>query len=175
MKNNYTIQNDGTVEIELLKGKHKTIISAEDFGIANSIPGTWSLIKNKQKKVISYVVCSSHATGKAKLLFLHRLILGITDGNLRGDHINHNTLDNTRGNLRIASQLLNNANKADCGNNSNSGYMGVHKLKHRNLFAAHVRCNGHKIHLGYFKNPEEAHDVYLNAKSVIMRRLESTS
>ncbi len=50
--------------------------------------------------------------GKWQVLKMHRIILGLEIGDKRhGDHINHDTLDNRRGNLRIVTPAENNRNR----------------------------------------------------------------
>lgn len=59
---------------------------------------------------------------------MHRIVLGITgDRKMRGDHINHNGLDNTRENLRIVTSADNSRNRRKSKrSNSTSQYKGVH-------------------------------------------------
>ena len=60
-------------------------------------------------------------------VYLHRIIVDAPPG-MDVDHINHNTLDNRRSNLRIASRSLNNMNRAKLGDNKN-GFHGVMKTR----------------------------------------------
>jgi hypothetical protein len=56
---------------------------------------------------------------------MHRFILGLQPGDKRqGDHINGNSLNNQRCNLRIATNSQNGANARKHSNNT-SGYKGV--------------------------------------------------
>jgi len=95
-----------------------------------------------------------------KLVRLHRLIAGAVEKDQKVDHINGNTLDNRRSNLRICSNSENLRNRGKNINNT-SGYKGV--SKRRNKWAAQVKHNYKTIFLGLFDTPEEAHEAYKRA------------
>ena len=61
--------------------------------------------------------------GKQGGELMHRRILNAPDG-VQVDHINHNTLDNRRSNLRLCSLAQNQMNRKRASNNT-SGYKGV--------------------------------------------------
>lgn len=106
----------------------------------------WSITKNHnglyaQKRV------------NKKNIYLHRYIMNNPNGIV--DHINHNTLDNRKENLRIT----NNANNLRNGNirkNNKSGINGVYYDKKRNKYSASIKVNYKNIFLGRFKTLEEA-------------------
>lgn len=86
-----------------------------------------------------------------KLLYMHRVILCALPGEFV-DHINHDTLDNRRSNLRLctaAGSARNTIHKL-----GNSGFRGVRAAGGR--FRAVIRFNGDLIHLGLFGNPVDA-------------------
>jgi len=70
---------------------------------------------------------------------------------LEVDHINGETLDNRRSNLRICSRSLNALNKKRA--------RGYSFCKNKNKFRVIIRKNT----IGYFDTPEKAHEAYLNA------------
>lgn len=97
---------------------------------------------------------------KGKSLLMHREILSLRPGDKRQvDHVNHDTLDNRRSNLRIASHLENNFNKRPYRNNK-SGFKGVSWSKKRRKFVAQFRIHGKVFNLGTFSNAKEAALVY---------------
>ncbi len=107
----------------------------------------------------------SGSLSRRKAELLHRVILGRVLGRPLlaeelCDHINQNTLDNRRDNLRLASNKENARNRGKRIDNS-SGFKGVRKRKTN--FAATIRVDGRNIHLGTFNTPEEAHKVYCEA------------
>jgi hypothetical protein len=84
---------------------------------------------------------------------LHRLIINAPD-NLYVDHIDRNTLNNKKSNLRLCTKTENNRN-VSVKKHSKSQIRGVYKDKY-NKFVAYINVNKKKIHLGYTKTKEEA-------------------
>lgn len=109
-------------------------------------------------------VCS---TGDDKIS-LHRLITNCPNG-LVVDHINHNTLDNRKCNLRICSQLKNCQNRT-IGKNNTTGYTGIGLTKN-GKYIARICFNKKNINLGTFDNIEDAINVRNNAKYNLEKNL----
>ena len=82
--------------------------------------------------------------------------------NMVVDHINHNTLDNTRNNLRICTSHQNNMNQ-NLNSKNKSGYKGVHYDKASKKWRAKLQIDGKKKHLGYYDSPEMAARAYNGA------------
>ncbi len=103
-------------------------------------------------KINGYVVSG---TKNRKHTLMHRLIMNY-DGPCDIDHIHGNETrnDNRKCNLRIATRSQNNMNKGVAV--SNTGIMGVHKLKHNNKFRAYICKDGTSVNLGDFDNIEDA-------------------
>lgn len=91
-------------------------------------------------------------------LYSHRLIMGFPKG-MVVDHINHDTLDNRKSNLRICTQSQNAFNRGLQRQNT-SGYKGVHFYKRKDKYMAYIDVNRKRIHLGYFKTAQEAAKKY---------------
>lgn len=87
-------------------------------------------------------------------IYMHRLI-NKTPDNMITDHINRNTLDNRRINLRNSGKSLNAVNTALRKTNT-SGYKGVHFLKGYGKWESYITKNYKKIGLGYFKDIKDA-------------------
>ena len=85
---------------------------------------------------------------------LHRWILNCEKG-LQVDHINHNTLDNRRCNLKICTQLENANNKGFYKNNK-SGIKGVYFLKDYGYWIAELKYNKVCYRSRQCKTKEEA-------------------
>ena len=95
--------------------------------------------------------------------FLHRLILNTPKG-LLVDHINGNSLDNRRCNLRVCTNAQNQWNTAK-KSNSTQKYKGVRKTK-SGKYEARIRCGeGKRLHLGTYPTIEEAVEAY-NTKAL---------
>jgi hypothetical protein len=94
---------------------------------------------------------------------MHRRILSLEYGDKRqGDHINHNTLDNRRNNLRVATKSENNRNSRKSLRNT-SGFKGVSWHTRDKTWQANIRINRKLLHLGYFSTPQLAADAYDDA------------
>ena len=95
---------------------------------------------NKRKNGIKYL--------------LHRYIMNCPKG-MYVDHINHNTLDNRKCNLRITTNA-NNIRNGNIRKNNTSGINGVSYDKERKKYVAIIGVNGKKMFLGRFINLEDA-------------------
>jgi hypothetical protein len=89
---------------------------------------------------------------------MHRLIMGEPKGRLV-DHKNHDTLDNTRSNLRLCNNSQNSQNGRKQVNNR-SGFRGVTWHKRDKKWAVNITLNGKQRALGYYSNKIEAAATY---------------
>jgi len=103
-----------------------------------------------------YVVSGDNV--KKKRRYLHRVILNCDDDKLT-DHINGDTLDNRKLNLRMATHLQNSRNQQLRVDNS-SGYRGVCFDKKAGKWMAYIRHNRQRTYLGYFGNSKDAARAY---------------
>lgn len=94
---------------------------------------------------------------------MHRLLLDAQPGQLV-DHINHDTLDNRRCNIRICTLSQNGQNRRQQRNNT-SGYRGVWLDKRYQKWRAQIKINGKQIALGGYDTPELAFAAYLAASA----------
>lgn len=85
---------------------------------------------------------------------LHRTIINVSEEKII-DHINHNTLDNRKSNLRICTQNDNAKNKSKQINNT-SGVTGVSWYKKYEKWRVRIQVNNKDILIGYFDDKEEA-------------------
>jgi len=92
------------------------------------------------------------------MLQMHRVILDCRRGE-QCDHINHDTLDNRRSNLRKAIGNQNNRNSRKRKDNT-SGYKGVCWHKWTRKWSAQITINRKHIHLGYFDKSKNAAHAY---------------
>lgn len=94
------------------------------------------------------------ATGRA--IYLHRELLGLTYGDgLEGDHIDRDTLNDRRGNLRVATHAQNVQN-VTVRRKATSAYRGVSWNSERGRWAASVTVRSKMHQLGYFDDEVEA-------------------
>lgn len=92
---------------------------------------------------------------------MHRVIANTPKG-MHTDHINGDGLDNRKENLRICTNAENLRNQGKQSNNT-SGFKRVGWDKRNRKWAAYIRLNYKKIHLGLFPTPELAHAAYCEA------------
>lgn len=95
---------------------------------------------------------------------MHRLIVGAPTG-MDVDHINHDTLDNRKSNLRVCSHSENLRNRTGPNRNSKSGTRGVCWYKRDSKWHAQIKVGYRRIHLGYFSNIEDARRAYAKASA----------
>lgn len=96
-----------------------------------------------------------------RALKLHRVIMDAPNG-YSVDHINGNTLDNRKGNLRICLNKDNVKNSKRPHNNT-SGVKGVCWDKNRSKWMAKIKVDQRTINLGRYNDIEEANKAYFNA------------
>ena len=97
---------------------------------------------------------------------MNRVILGITDDLTKVDHINHDTLDNRKANLRPATQGENLCNRGKQTNNR-SGYKGVSWCEDHHKYRVTITRNAHTTFLGYTSTAEEGAGLYSAAAKEI--------
>lgn len=91
-----------------------------------------------------------------RAILLHRVIMNLTeDDYLTVDHINHNTLDNRKYNLRVCTMQKNSFNKGMYSHNT-SGVKGVYYDKDRYKWVAQIKINRKPIYLGSYIIFEDA-------------------
>jgi hypothetical protein len=137
--------------IKLTQGK-STLVDDEDFEWLNQ--WKWHY-KN------GYASRTFQINGKSYHSRMHREIINPPE-NMFIDHIDHNTLNNCRSNLRICTSSENARNRK-CTNKS--GYKGVVWDKNRKKWDAVIwnKNRRKKTFLGQFSDPIEAAKAYDNA------------
>ena len=126
--------------------------------------GMFALVDDKDHEWLSCFRWTAKRNGArwyarvgAETIYMHRLILGVTDPSIPVDHIDGDGLNNTSANLRACSTSENMRNRGPQLNNS-SGFKGV--SWHRGGWRAHIKINRQWIHLGRFKDKAEAARCY---------------
>jgi hypothetical protein len=92
-----------------------------------------------------------------KRVLMHRIITQAQRG-IHIDHINGNGLDNRKNNLRVASGAENQRNQHTT--RGKSKYKGVCWNKNSSKWQAKISFNNKDIHIGYFKEEEDAANAY---------------
>lgn len=96
-----------------------------------------------------------------KMEYFHRMVMCATDSKVYIDHINGNTLDNRKINLRESNHSQNLCNRKIHKNNT-SGYKGVSFCKHvkKKPWLAKICKDNETKKLGYYATKEEAALAY---------------
>jgi hypothetical protein len=153
MKNNYEVRGDVTCIYVNGKGvTHECIISTSDLEKAKEFPNTW--YASYHPNTDSFYVHGHLYKPKQIKIQLHRFIIDVPIG-IHIDHANHDTLDNTRSNLRLAAHKENMQNRRAI-RNTVSGVRNVSWCKPRNKWQVIMAVNGKQRHFGYFIDLKEA-------------------
>jgi len=109
-----------------------------------------------------YAANRSGIKGDKSTIKMHRFVLGVTDPKIDVDHINHDTLDNRKSNLRSCTHEENNRNCLISSNNK-TGFKGVSFEAQTGRYKAQITVRYKPKNLGRYDTPEEAHQAYLEA------------
>jgi len=158
----YEIKKDCT--ILTFKNKKGLILSctidSEDLDKITSYKYSWHLRwKNNTKSY--YVVASEYkgvsenGNGKYKNVYMQRFLLHAPD-DMVVDHINGDTLDNRKSNLRLVSNANNLKNRGGKNSNNTSGYRNVTWDKRNIKWVVQLQVDGKNKQLGRFDDVDEA-------------------
>ena len=135
------------VKIPLGRG-FVSVVDIADFGILRQF-NWW----------VNFGSVRPRAMGKVngKQIYMHRFILN-APRSFDVDHINRDSLDNRRCNLRLATRTQNNANAVR--KKHTSQFKGVSWQTERNCWTASGSLNNRRLHLGRFAVEEMAALAY---------------
>lgn len=141
--------------ISLSKGL-TTIVDDEDFSFL--IRFSWCARKCVDR---DYAITARKWNGIYHATFMHRLILNAPP-NMVVDHIDADTLNNRKENLRICTQGENSSSRRP---NKGRRFKGVRITTNAERFAAGIWTRNRNIYLGTFGSREEAARAY-DAKAI---------
>jgi hypothetical protein len=143
--------------IPLTKGQ-VAIVDAADFDWLTR----WRWHAHWNRCTNSFYACrSTDVDGKLVRIWMAQEILMPQPGFI-ADHKNHDTLDNTRKNLRPATRGQNSSNSRTRRDNL-SGLKGAHWDARHQVWKSAIRSNGKLKNLGVFPSAETAHAAYVKA------------
>lgn len=144
-------------------GTHIVLVDDENYPELNIFK--WRINKNAN---CLYAVRWDYSECTKRLLFMHRVILGINNPKEIIDHIDHNGLNNQKDNLRVTTTAKNSANRTS-KKNGTSKYLGVSIMniksngKEYKYWRSYIQSNKVSKWLGMFKTEEAAALAYNNA------------
>lgn len=152
--NNYVVDYENNlVKIELRRKVGEslwTIIDLDDMDRVLNFPYTWFSTYFKDNDsfyaIATQYICCDGKRGKYKSVLLHQYVLGVNADLV--DHVNHNTLDNRKENLRVIPRTNNSMNRKGRNKNNKSGYRNVSKSGNR--WYVQLQINGKNTCLGKF-------------------------
>lgn len=148
----YALKQDGLIEIGLTKGM-STIIDAADLHLIEGF-GWYARRGGRGKWYAS-------ATKGGKKIHLHRLIIN-APAEAFVDHINGDSLDNRRSNLRLCDNAQNQWNRRKL--TGASGVRGVVWKARDKIWEASIMVRGKLHHLGSFSSVETAAQIRREAE-----------
>jgi hypothetical protein len=143
-------------EIPLTQGK-VALVDDRDYDALMSI-GPWQAFKTSAGFYAARDLRESR-TGRLRRFFMHAVLLGTVATSKWVDHVNGDTLDNRRTNIRRATPAQNAANRRKMAG-SGCKYRGVSWDKVRKKFKATITPLGKQRHLGYYLAEEDAARAY---------------
>lgn len=144
---NYSGDEDNIMEVCI--GDKSVIVDKRDWELLSNY--SWYISNDGNS---DYLKANKDGTSVS----FHNLVVNPPEGMLV-DHINGDTLDNSRGNLRACSPSQNQANQRKQKRQTSSQYKGVTK-KASGSFAAQIGFQGERLYLGTFNTEKEAALAY---------------
>ena len=135
-------------QVELTKG-YIALVDDEDYKEISKY--IWHVSGEKDRP---YACRTVRENGVKKTIRMHRQIALVEDTETI-DHINHDTLDNRKTNLR-ACKKKENCRNISVGKNNTSGFTGVYFREKQNKWDVSIMVDGKGIHLGRFDKKEDA-------------------
>lgn len=141
--------------ISLSQGQ-SAIVDRDDFEILSKT--NWYAHWSPSSKSFYAVRKSPRNGGQGKMVWMHREIMGLAFGDiLLVDHINGDSLDNRKANLRFANKAENGRNRKPTGK-----VKGV-TFNRNKKWVAQITVNRKNIYLGSYTSQELAHEAYKEA------------
>lgn len=143
--------------ITLTKG-YRAAVDESSFNELNGY--AWYAIVTRNRRVYA-ARQASRKLGKRKPVLMHRQVLEMSgvDPGKQVDHIDGDSLNNCRTNLRPSTVSQNHFN-VGVRTNSKCGYKGVYLCKKRQKWSAEIMACGIRRRLRYFDTAEEAAAAY---------------
>lgn len=158
MKNHYDVNGDSVKVYS--NGKNKHLYFFIDKADLDTIAGySWRVYIGKVNNNYKRVETSITTNNKTTHVMLARFLMGYPKGKFT-DHIDCDSLNNRRDNIRLASQSENSRNVPKTFKKTHSKFKGVSWHKRKNKWIATCAVNSKNKFLGYFSNEIDAAKAY---------------
>lgn len=141
----------GTRGIALTNG-FIAIVDEADYGELSKY--RWTAVHRKQTW---YAARKERVNGKSVCHYMHRDIANVAEG-IKVDHKDGNGLNNTRDNLRLATNQQNSFNQRSRGGTSQ--YKGVYYCSDTGRWRTRIKKSGKVVNIGRFDSEAEAARAY---------------
>ena len=140
--------------IKLTRGKY-AIVDVDDFERLNKYK--WHCTHYNYAKRAIY---KKYKKGRKKVeIYMHKEVCPAPSG-MVADHINRNSLDNRKANLRPATQKQNVWNRKFIRKGGKTRYNGIRWDKNREKWQVRLTVNGRRESFGYYADEIEAAKAY---------------
>ena len=156
------VKGDGINKIYLTKGK-VAIVDKEDY--EKVIQYTWNYGKHGY--------ASTSLCNPKRMLLMHRLIINAPD-NKHVDHIDGNTLNNCKSNLRLCSVIENCRHRTKLSSHNTSGKTGVDFDKKSNKWRSRITINKQEKIIGYYDCYADAILARMDAEDKYFKEFKPT-
>ena len=137
---------------------HSTLIDAEDLEKVRQY--NWYIWDFRGAQ---YVMRSQKLDRKHTTIKLHRFLMNAQPGDIV-DHINRDTLDNRKSNLRITNQSVNVRN-SEIRRDNKTGHKGISLCKQTGMYRVEIQLHGRRYrNFGRFPTLELAVEARKNAE-----------
>jgi hypothetical protein len=140
--------------IKLTRGKY-AMVDVEDFEWLNQYKWHCSHYDYAKRAV-------PNRSGKGRRqvsVYMHKLLCPVPEGKI-ADHVNRNSLDNRKENLRPATQKQNVWNRKFTRKGGKTRYNGIRWDKNKEKWQVRLTINGRRKSFGYYADEIEAAKAY---------------
>lgn len=145
-----------------LDASHTAVVDAVDYEWASQVKWRWK--HPESRRGTGYARRNTKSKGKQKDQLLHveiAKVMGLVATETEMvDHINGDSLDNRRSNLRVATATQNQGNRRKQRGKATSSYKGVSFVKARGKWLACIGRRGVVKNLGRYSTEEAAARAY---------------
>jgi hypothetical protein len=170
LRNRYEVRGDSTVIFIHRTGLPdlETIVDTRSLPNLNEFHVRWfSALPREKWSARVYVKATTPGKHNRTSVYLHRFIMGAESG-MEVDHINHNTLDNRKENLRIVTHSQNLQNPSGACINSKSGVRGISWRPDMKKWEVQLQADKRSYGLGWYEELGTAEHVVCEARRYFM-------